>query len=230
MPKALNLLAEAEEIQSLAAGAERGELVGHLIVGASSTIGNYVLPQIIGHFTAQNPRTKVFLQVANTQQVIQSLSEFKIDVGFIEGGCYAQDIEVIPWRQDNLVIIAAPDHPLVHKKHLRPADLQEIPWILREPGSGTREYFERAIQAKITPFLELGHTEAIKNAVQAGLGISCLSEVAVIDAIKNKQLVVIEAPFLNLTRTFSLLRHKNKHLSILLQAWLKLFSPTLLHP
>jgi DNA-binding transcriptional LysR family regulator len=220
LPKVLNLLAQAEEIQSWAEGAGRQELAGHLIIGASSTIGNYILPQIIGRFTDQNPHTRIFLQVGNTQQVIQSLLEFKIDVGFIEGGCYAENIKTTSWRQDQLVIIAAPAHPLARKKNLKLADLIESRWILREPGSGTRERFEHAMDTKITPFLELGHTEAIKNAVQAGLGISCLSEVTVAESIKNKQLVILKTPFLNLTRPFYLFVHQDKHPTNLLKAFL----------
>src|SRR5690606_12408156 len=130
----------------------------------------------IGQFVTAYPQTKITLHVANTEQIIQQLLKFNIDIGMIEGDCYADAIEVLPWRKDELIIIASPNHPLTKQKKIKIADLHQQKWILREHGSGTRQKFEAAMTHTISPFLELGHTYAVKQAVIAGLGISCLSK------------------------------------------------------
>src|SRR5262249_27547605 len=151
--------------------AEQANPVGHLLIGASSTIGNYVLPQIISKFIQNFPRSQLSLQVSNTEQVIRQIVNFEIDIGFIEGNCYAEELLVTPWRQDKLIIIAAPQHALSQKPKLTSHDLKTARWILREKGSGTREQFEVAMKAQVVPFLELSHTEAIKKSVETGVGI-----------------------------------------------------------
>jgi DNA-binding transcriptional LysR family regulator len=141
-------------------------------------------------------------------------------MGLIEGSCYADDIEVMPWKKDELIIIASPEHPLAKKRKISPEDLQQEKWILREPGSGTREKFEEAMGGKIIPFLELGHTEAIKNAVVSGFGVSCLSKTVVTDALLSGQLVHVKTPFLKLTRDFFMLLHKDKHKTKILNTFI----------
>ncbi len=221
LPKAANIITQINELQDLMTGKKYQELTGHLIVGASTTIGNYVLPEIIGHFITANPKTQITLKVANTEQIIQQLLKYEIDIGLIEGNCFAKDIEVIPWKHDQLIIIAAAQFPLLKKTKLSFEDLRNAKWILREPGSGTREKFEEAIKGKIVPFLELGNTEAIKHAVQAGIGISCLSKTAVIQSIKNKQLIEVKTPFLKMTRDFYIVIHKEKHKTAVLNQFIK---------
>ena len=100
------------------------------------------------------------------------------------------------------------------------AELHDAKWILREVGSGTREKFEEAMQVQLNPFLELGNTEAIKQAVLAGLGISCLSKTAVLDLLNSGQIVELKAPFLKLTRDFFILLHKKKYKTIVLNRFL----------
>jgi DNA-binding transcriptional LysR family regulator len=219
-PKAANLLTQITELEDVMKG-ETTTLTGNLVVGASTTIGNYLLPGIIGNFITTHAHTKIILRVGNTEAIIQQLLKFNIDIGLIEGSCYADDITVTPWKKDELIIIAAPAHPLAKKRKLLETDLQQAKWILREPGSGTREKFEEAMHGKIVPFLELGHTEAIKNAVMLGFGISCLSKTVVTDALANGTLVQLKTPFLKLTRDFFILLHKNKHRMALLGAFIE---------
>lgn len=221
LPKAIDILNQMKEFESFTAENSGIALTGHLIVGASSTIGNYLLPQIIGRFIAQYPQTKISLRVSNTEQVINQLLTYEIDLGIIEGTCYADELTSKPWGKDELVIIVAPKHPLAKQKNLTLTDIKNDRWILRESGSGTRERFETALGGHIKPFLELGHTEAIKNAVQHGLGISCLSRVTVADALKSGQLIELKIPGLKLKRNFYYLLHKEKKLTDLLKAFVQ---------
>lgn len=220
-PKAVNLLTQMTELEELMLGKKQQQLIGHIIVGASSTIGNYVLPEIIGEFINQNSQTKITLRVGNTEQVIQQLSKFKIDVGMIEGNCYAENIDVIPWKKDQLIIIASSQHPLAKKEKITLKDIQNAKWILREPGSGTREKFEEAIQGKMVPYLEFGNTEAIKQAVKSGLGISCLSKTTVADSLVSGQIIELKTPFLKLTRYFYFVVHKEKHRTVVLEKFIE---------
>lgn len=219
-PKAANIITQVNDLQDLMTGSKYQELTGHLIVGASTTIGNYVLPKLIGQFITTNPKTKITLKVANTEQIIQQLLQYKIDIGLIEGNCFSDEIEVIPWKHDQLIIIAAPQFQLIKKK-ISINDLLKAKWILREPGSGTRRKFEEALKGKIVPFLELGNTEAIKQAVQEGIGISCLSKTAVIQSIKNKQLIELKTPFLKIKRDFYIIINMEKHKTAVLNQFIK---------
>ncbi|MBV8801671.1 MAG: LysR family transcriptional regulator, partial [Gammaproteobacteria bacterium] len=220
LPKAANILQAIDEIQGLLSLSNNKKLVGKLIVGASSTIGNYILPKIIGAFAQQHMQTKLILQVSNTEKIIQHLLKFNIDIGMIEGHCYDPHVKVIPWKQDELVVIANPKHPLCKKKKISLNDLKSTPWIVREPGSGTREKIEEIMGSQLNIFLELGHTESIKQAVIDGFGISCLSKATVQQALKNRELIVLKTPFLKLTRDFYILLHQEKQETGLLKSFL----------
>jgi len=215
-PKAANIISQVQELQDLMTGKNEDILAGHLIVGGSTTIGNYILPKVIGDFVTAHPQTKITLSVDNTEHIIQKLLKFDIDIGMIEGNCYADEIEIFPWKKDELIIFASREHPLANKRKITSEDLYQARWILREKGSGTREKFEEALDQTIKPFLELGNSEAIKQAVLAGLGISCLSKTAVSDLLATEKLVELKTPFLKLTRDFYILLHKEKHQTIVL--------------
>lgn len=208
-PKSAGILSQIDEIQTLFSTRN----VGKLKIGASSTIGNYLIPGVIGDFTRQNKNANLTLEVGNSGQIIQAIRDFKIDVGFIEGICHHEEIEIYKWQEDQLVIFASTDNQLTQKKTIHPEELMESNWILREKGSGTREIFEGAIAGKldnINVCFELGHTEAIKQAVKAGLGISCLSRLAIRDDLKSGALIELIVPYLNLKRNFYLLVHREK--------------------
>jgi DNA-binding transcriptional LysR family regulator len=216
------VLARVQEIEELF-GDHEGRLAGVLKIGASSTIGNYLIPRIFGDFVHAHPETRLSLDVGNTERVVSEVQRFHVDLGFIEGFCHDQAIETIPWERDQLVVFASPNHPLAQRRQISAADLAEVNWILRERGSGTREVFETAIAGRVEDlnlFLELGHTEAIKQAVEAGLGISCLSRLTIARALQLGVLVQLPTPFLNLERRFSILLHKDKYRTEVLQAFL----------
>jgi DNA-binding transcriptional LysR family regulator len=197
-------------------------LGGELRIGASNTVGNYRVGELLGDFVRKHPQVAVRLRVANTDAIAHALLEHALDIGCVEGPVAHPSLELRPWRDDDLVVCAPPDHPLARKRRLQPADFAGARWVLREPGSATRVTSERAL-AQLPPgetVLELDQTEAIKQTVVAGLGIACLPQVAVVDAVAAGRLKVLKTPFLDLHRKLSLLLHKGKYRGALLEAFL----------
>jgi DNA-binding transcriptional LysR family regulator len=218
-PKVHQLLQQAIEIEQ---SANRDFLQGHLKISASSTIGNYLIPAMIGEFAKTHPQVEIDLSVGNTEQVIEDMLHLRADIGLIEGPCHTQQLNCQPWRTDALKVFCRPDHLLAKKRKVSPAMMTSEAWILREPGSGTREIFSLACQgimANLTVKLELGNSEAIKQAVKTGLGLGCLSELALLSETKHKELKILATPELNLTRELSIVQSKNLYESTLLQAF-----------
>jgi DNA-binding transcriptional LysR family regulator len=165
------------------------------------------------------------LQVANTETIAQGVLDHQLDLGCVEGPVIHPDLQVQPWRDDVLVVCAPPGHALARRRRLRPEDFRETNWVLREPGSATRALSEQVL-AQLPPprsRLELSQTEAIKQAVTAGLGIALLPELAVAEAIAARRLVALHAPFLQpyLRRKLSLLLHRRKYRGAVLEAFLR---------
>ncbi|HJV65998.1 MAG TPA: LysR substrate-binding domain-containing protein [Geomonas sp.] len=224
------VLPEVREVLAKMAGIEQflnestAEPVGELKVGASTTIGNYLLPLIVGEFSRHYPRASALLQVGNTLQIELAVESGECDLGLIEGPAHLSTLTVTPWKRDELVVIAGQGHPLAESKTIAEAALEETRWIMREKGSGTREIFEAAMQrlgAGYTIAMELGHTEAIKKAVEAGLGVGCLSRMAVQRELDHGWLVEISSP-LELTRTLTILTRESAFRTRLLTAYLAL--------
>ena len=199
--------------------------IGHIKLGATLTIGNYLAVGLIADFMRENPGAEIQLEVANTEAIAKQVLNFDLDIGLIEGEFYHSDLEVSHWRDDALVVFCAPNHPLAQKSVLDDQDLIAAEWILRETGSGTRQGFDRAMHGLLpnqSIKLELQHTEAIKRAVQAGLGISCLSNITLEDAFQRGSLVPLQVPHRDFHRAFYFILHKNKYRSTGIQRWLTL--------
>ncbi len=211
LPRAVELLDRAKEIEDLLHG-HAG--FGHMKIGATLTVGNYLATILIARFLQQHPESRIQLQVHNTSTIVQQIANHELDLGLIEGDCHHPDIEVQPWIADELVVFSAPNHPFASFSKLKMEQLLQEPWILREKGSGTRETFDRAFHnhhAKLNIRLELEHTEAIKRAVESGLGIGCISRLALKDAFRRGSLVPLATPNLDLGRYFYFLWHKQKY-------------------
>ncbi len=199
-----------------------GEPIGVLRVGASTTIGNYILPRIMGEFTQSYPRAKALLQVGNTEQIVSGVEAGTLDLGIIEGPSHAGSLHSAQWRDDELVVIAGKDHAWATGKKASKSMMEQASWIMREKGSGTREVFEAAMQKKGVRFtiaMELGHTEAIKKAVEAGLGVSCLSRMAVARELSQGWLTEVKTS-LDLRRNLIILTREIGHRTALLNAFL----------
>lgn len=216
-PRAVALLEQAGEIGTLFSQGN-----GALRLFASRTIGNYILPELIAGYRRAVPDTPLSLQVGNSQEVINAVADFRVDLGLIEGPSHHPDLVTRPWLNDELVIFAAPDHPLAGRRLELPA-LADAPWILRERGSGTRDIVDHLLLSRLPHFhleMELGNSEAIKHAVRHGLGISCLSRRVVAEALALGTLVTLAPPLPPLYRTLYVVHHRQKHLSHALQRFI----------
>ena len=159
-------------------GLERGELA----IGASTTIGSYLVPHVFGELHREHPALLLDLKIGNTAQVHELVRRQQVELGLTEGLLAEPDLNTRVFDHDDMVAIAAPGDPLLSRRRLRAADLADSPFITRERGSGTREVIEAAFlqkQLTIEPVMALGSTEAVKNAVAAGLGIAIVSRLTV---------------------------------------------------
>lgn len=212
LPQAGEMLARAADIESYLAG----NILGPLAVGATLTIGNYLATLIVAEHLRRHPASKTRLQVANTDHIVERLRRFELDIGLIEGEANAPELVLEPWLDDALVVFCAPQHPLATSRDGSTPSLAEQKWIVREPGSGTRALFDRVIGHALPDRhiqLELEHTEAIKRAVESGLGIGCLSRLALREAFRRGSLVEIATPQFDLSRRFYFARHRQRHVS-----------------
>ncbi len=212
-PRAQALLEQATELET---GFRNQSAVGLVRVGATLSIGNYLMVPEIARFMRENPGARVTLDVANTAEIARKVLEFEIDIGLIEGELHEPELEVTRWRPDELVVFCAPNHPFAKKRALSDADLISASWIVRESGSGTRQAFDRAmhgILAELQIVLELQHTEAIKSAVEAGLGVGCVSRIALEEAFQYQTLVPCRVPQRDFHRSFYLVLRKQKYKS-----------------
>jgi DNA-binding transcriptional LysR family regulator len=221
-PQTEALLERARELEeSLALGGAPG----HLRVGATLTIGNYLAVGMLARFREDFPHADVSLNVANTSSIAEQLARFELDVGMIEGELSHPDLEITPWREDELVVFAPPGHPYTQLAAVSDEQLRNTTWVVREPGSGTRQAFDRAM-AGILPeldiSLELQHTEAIKRAVEAGLGLGCLSRICLHEAFRRGSLQPVAVPGRDFRRQLSIVMHRQKYRSAGLRAWLAL--------
>jgi len=219
-PRAEALLEQARELeQALLLHKDAGPVK----VGATLSIGNYLAVGIMAKLLHDTPDAEVRLQVANTEAIAQQVLNYDIDIGMIEGEIQHPELDIIPWREDSLSVFCAPNHPLAQKRVLDDKDLLAHQWILRETGSGTRQAFDRAMHGilpDLTVIMELEHTEAIKRAVESGLGIGCLSQITLQDAFKRGNLVQLDVPHRDFDRQLYFVLHKKKYRSAGIQRWL----------
>ncbi len=222
-PKVEAVLAQANELEQ--AFSKHTE-AGALKVGATLTIGNYLAVGVMAQYMNTPTHPRVSLEVANTSTIARRVRDFELDIGLIEGELQSQELDVLPWRGDELVVFCSPSHPLASKGSLSDEDLRNATWIMREPGSGTRQSFERGMHGllpDLNVLLELEHTEAIKRAVETDLGIGCLSEVVLADAFKRGSLVPLTVPeHRRFDRQFYFIMHKQKYRSAGIDAWIEL--------
>ncbi|NOY16592.1 MAG: LysR family transcriptional regulator [Gammaproteobacteria bacterium] len=192
-----------------------GEIIGVLVIGASTTVAEYMLPRLLGEFQALYPKVKLRLKVSNSLGVVHMVENNDIDIGLVESPVLNKSLAVKACWQDNLVVIVAPDHPLAAKESVHVSELKDHPFISREEGSGTRsvlsDYLEKNGMGMndLDLSMEFGSPEAIKNAVESGLGISVVSETTLIKELKLNTLkaVKIDPP---LHRHFSLVHQRQK--------------------
>lgn len=202
-------------------------------IGASSTIGNYLLPNIMADFRQHYPNTDFRLCVANSREILQQTANFQHDIALIEASFTHADLDNLPWQQDELVFVASPNSKWLNNSHniddiLPLSFLSEVDLIMRESGSGTREALDKFLLNNLSHHqvsMELGNSEAIKQAVRNDLGIGCLSRHVVQDELNAGQLRLLNFP-ISITRPLWIIRHKQKHIGSRLQQ----FSQFLIYP
>jgi DNA-binding transcriptional LysR family regulator len=226
LPQAMQMLDAATTIEKQFT--EPGDTGGPgLQIGASTTIGNYLLPSILGGYVAPGTDAYARVLIANTSDVARAVANFEVDVGLIEGPCHEPDLQVEPWLQDELIIVCAVNHPILGNKRsdrISVKALREAGWLLREPGSGTREAVEHALVPHLHYLRiagEFSNAEAIKRAAVAGLGIACLSRYVVEDLLAQGRLVEIKTTLPALQRHFYLIHSRHKILSARLTGFLR---------
>jgi DNA-binding transcriptional LysR family regulator len=211
----------AKEILALYASAEKvigkltGLVKGSITIGACSNVGNYLLPSVITDFKKTHQKVKVHLLVCNTKRVIELLNSGSIDLGLVSVDSVRQKMIVKKLVSDELLVIVSPDHPWAKKKEVPVSDLTKEPFIFREAGSGTRQMIEKFLARHgITPHemkisTVLGSTEAIKDVVENGLGISIISGWAARKESKYGTLRLLRLKEEKMVRDFSLIINKN---------------------
>jgi DNA-binding transcriptional LysR family regulator len=213
LSRATEILDRAQELEDKLS---TRSAMGPLRLGASLTIGNYLATLFVARFLQSHPESRVQLAVHNSNDIVNAVARFELDLGLMEGEIQHPDVIAEHWLRDELVVFCAPDNPLAQRRNLSRADVLRQDWILREPGSGTRSTVEQAFgedRGKLRVRLELEHTEAIKRAVEAGLGLGCISRLALRDAFRRGSLVPLSVKDLDLRRSFYLVRHRHKYIS-----------------
>lgn len=221
-PKAQSLLEQAQEIERMLLNQDDA---GHLSIGATLSIGNYLAVGLVAQYKTHHPAADVRLDVDNTRHIVEKVRRFELDVGLIEGEINDMELDIQPWRSDELVVFCSPEHPLAHAGTLTDEELSQAHWILRERGSGTRQAFDRAMHGLLPQIhisMELQHTEAIKRAVEAGLGLGCLSKITLGEAFQRGSLIPLDIPQRDFHRTLYQVLHKQKFQTAGLKSWLQL--------
>jgi len=203
-----------------------GQAAGPLLIGASMTVGEYVLPQLIGKFKARFPAVVPTLFIGNSEAVQDRVAERTLDLGFIEGDSHLSSLQNEVCCEDELQVVCAPSHPLAKEACALPAFLTQHSYISREAGSGTRAVVDRYLQqAGVSPesmnaVVELGSPEALKGLVATGLGFAIMSRVIAAKELQLGQLVQVplRPP---LIRNFSVVYPKERFRSNLVSAFLQ---------
>lgn len=211
LPRAIALLDHATEVEL----AVRDDFALPLRLAASLTIGNHLLPPLVAEWRRAHPATTVKLTIGNTRDVADAVLAFEADLGFVEGSVQHEALALTAWTTDQMVICASPAHPLASGRATR-ADLAAADWIVREPGSGTRETVDAGLMKPLgwpRPAMELGSSEAIRQAVAAGAGLCCLSRHAVADALAARTLVEVDADLEPPTRELAIATHRDRRLA-----------------
>ncbi len=210
--RVLRLVEESEAVVREMTGLKRGRLA----IGASTTPGTYLLPRLLGEFRARHPGIALELRIGDTREVEEWVLRGAIDFGVIGETGEQLGLLVTPFHRDELVLVTPPDHPLGRGARPDAEALAAQPLIVREEGSSTREVLTRALAARgrsLNVLFELGSTEAILQAVMAGLGPSVVSELAVADLAQSRRVRVRRVAGLDLTRYLAVAVHPDARLA-----------------
>ncbi|SNY92678.1 DNA-binding transcriptional regulator, LysR family [Cohaesibacter sp. ES.047] len=215
-PLAKEIVDRVENIRHLFDGG--GAHVGHLKIGASQTIGNYLLPSLL----ARMQQTDIAVEIQNTYDLCEMVGHFELDLALIEGANHREDLVSSAWLDDEMLVVAAPHHPLAQAGPITPEHLAECDWIVREKHSGSREQFDTELAPLVAPkgrLLVLNALEAVLSAAENNLGLTFVSRLAVRQRLASGQLVKLDLGR-RYTRRLSLVWHKKKFHNALMRSFI----------
>lgn len=218
LPIALSLIDQALELEQAFEDISGSSLV----VAASMTIGEHILPEILARWQTKHPRTTVRLLISNTAAVLDAIEQFDVDVGFIEGQQTRSGLHLQHWFNDEMVVVAGASHPFAHRV-VSMSDLRFASWAMREVGSGTREAAERWLLeslGQINIEYELGTPQAVAAFVASSTALACLPRHAVARNVKGGELVILNTEMPRASRRLSIVTHGSRKLGATSQTFI----------
>jgi len=185
---------------------QHNSIKGELKIGASFTIGEYILPSLLFDLQKSYPELELHVVIGNTREIIQFVRLYQVDIGLIEGQTNEKELSVHAFMQDELFIVSSNNHKLACKDEVTVADLQNQAWITREVGSGTREYLNHVIRSnglKVKSLLTISSNQGIKETLMNGMGLSLLSHSVIEKDVQHRNLSIIQLKNQSFTRTLS---------------------------
>jgi len=224
LPLGKDIIAQVANIETIMS--ERNDkLSGTINIAASSSVGNYILPYLIGAFKKAHPKVLINMLVYNTKIVEGMVNDGTVDIGFVEGNIGENDdILARPWFMDELVVLTAPADPLANNESfVLERDLPSSRWIMRERGSGTAAIFRDKLKEHLEDVnivMEMGHPESVKRAVESGVGIACLSALTICREVENGWLKSMKFEGLDMKRQLRIISRKGTQVDDVLAEFL----------
>ncbi len=203
----------------------KGLQAGTLLIGASATPGGYLLPQVMGAFKERYPHVRLELSISNPAGIVQQVLRHELDLGFVGDPVSDLSLEASPYKPDELVIFASPQHRFASTHRIPMAELEKEQFVMRAGGQATRKWAEQSLReagVQVQVAMELGNNEAVKRAVAAGLGIGMVSRYALDFELQAVALVIADVVGLECRRMLYIIRHKDKRLTMAHRAFLEL--------
>jgi len=223
LPLAKDITAQVANVETIMS--ERNDkLSGHIEIIASLSLGNYIMPYLIGAFKRIHPKVHINMLVYNTQYAERMVADGAMDFGFVEGTVNNDEIVSVPWFEDELVVLAGPSDPLAHNKIFDvKKDIHNTKWVMREQGSGTAAVFRERMKEYMDDIhivMEMGHPEAVKRAVESGVGLACLSTLTVCREVENGWLKSLNIKGVDMSRQLRVIHRKDKIMTEAMQEFL----------
>lgn len=215
---ALEIIEKANTLNDLI-GQTKKDMKGELIVGASTIPGTYLLPSIMAAFQREHPSVSFQILISDSRGIVDRISKHELLLGIVGAKLGNEHVNYIPFLEDELIVVSSPS--LVKNNKMTLKELIKFPLVLREEGSGTRRETEKILESRGVSLEDInvtgifGSTDAIKQAVKAGLGVSILSRLSVKDELKHNILKEIELTDIQMKRKFYVITHKKRTLPLL---------------
>ncbi len=214
-PRALSVLEQVERLKEEITTAQ-DEVKGQLTIGASTIPGTYILPLIAAKFKKKYPQVSFEILIEDSRKITDMVLNHELIMGVVGAVMEPEKLNYVPFIEDELILVAT--DRIINKETMPPSELRSIPFVIREPGSGTRNTMERFLKTKDLPIEDLnivatlGSTDSVKQALKASLGASILSKYAVEDELKSGVLKEIKLQGFKMKRHFSIITHKKRTL------------------